>query len=110
MLIRYNDRRTNVLMVIENMGKKNEFFSKKKPWSEIKDDILSWYLEPYIAKILATRKPLLIVDCFAGKGKFDDGSDGSPLIILKNVMNTTSKYSNTKICCVFIEKKYYKEL
>ena len=59
---------------------------------------------------LSTRKPLLIVDCFAGKGKFDDGNDGSPLIILKNVINTPSKYGYESILCVFIEKKYHKDL
>ena len=26
---------------------------------------------------------LVYVDCFAGKGKFEDGNDGSPLIALK---------------------------
>ncbi|NPV44612.1 MAG: three-Cys-motif partner protein TcmP [Firmicutes bacterium] len=63
-----------------------------------------------MTKILATRRPLLIVDCFAGKGKFDDGNDGSPLIILKNVLNTSSKYKNARVFCAFIEKKYHKDL
>lgn len=92
------------------MGMTNDFFKEKKEWSKIKDDILWWYLEPYITKILATRRPLLIVDCFAGKGKFDDGNDGSPLIILKNVLNTSSKYKNARVFCAFIEKKYHKDL
>ena len=35
-----------------------------------------------MAKILYTRNPLVYVDCFAGKGKFDDGNPGSPLIAL----------------------------
>jgi len=92
------------------MGRPKDFFKEKKEWSRIKDDILAWYLEPYITKILATRRPLLIVDCFAGKGKFDDGNDGSPLIILKNVTNTSSKYRNARILCAFIEKKYHEDL
>ena len=92
------------------MGRTKDFFREKKEWSIIKDDILSWYLEPYITKILTNRKPLLIVDCFAGKGKFDDGNDGSPLIILKKVTNTSSKYKEARVLCAFIEKKYYKEL
>ena len=65
------------------MAKKNDdFFVEKKPWSEVKDQLLGCYLKPYIAKILHTRKPLIYVDCFAGKGKFDDGKQGSPLIAL----------------------------
>ena len=65
------------------MAKKNDdFFVKKKPWSKVKDELLGCYLKPYVAKILHTRKPLAYVDCFAGKGKFDDGNPGSPLIAL----------------------------
>jgi len=36
-------------------------------------------------------KPVLIVDGFAGPGKFEDGSDGSPLIIADVVESTLAK-------------------
>lgn len=52
------------------MGQTKNFFKEKKDWSLFKDKILDNYLAPYIAKILTTRKPLVIFDCFAGKGKF----------------------------------------
>ena len=66
------------------MAKKNDdFFKIKKEWSKVKDDILACYFKPYVSKILHTYKPLVYVDCFAGKGRFDDGSLGSPLIALK---------------------------
>lgn len=58
-----------------------EFFHEKKPWSRYKDLILDYYLEPYLAKVAKLRRPILIVDCFAGPGRFDDGERGSPLII-----------------------------
>ena len=57
------------------------FFEKKREWSKIKDKIVAYYLKPYAAKILQNQKPLKIIDCFAGKGKFDDGEKGSPKII-----------------------------
>lgn len=56
------------------MGSTKNFFKVKKEWSKIKDAILDWYLTPYIAKILTTGKPLYLMDCFAGKGKFEDGN------------------------------------
>lgn len=66
------------------MSKDNsDFFVQKKIWSVVKDELLRCYLVPYFTKIFFTRKPLLYVDCFAGKGKFDDGNDGSPLVALK---------------------------
>jgi hypothetical protein len=39
------------------MPKKNDdFFKEKKPWSEVKDELLECYLKPYIQKVLHTRK------------------------------------------------------
>lgn len=57
------------------------FFDKKKPWSKRKDLILSYYLKPYLPKVATQRRPILIVDGFAGPGQFLDGDPGSPLII-----------------------------
>lgn len=66
------------------MAKDNStFFKKKNTWSEIKDRLLGCYLPQYFQKVLLTYKPIFYVDCFAGKGKFDDGKDGSPRIALK---------------------------
>jgi three-Cys-motif partner protein len=90
----------------------NDFFEKKKDWSLLKDQIIGNYLKPYIAKILFTKKPLVIVDCFAGKGKFNDGTPGSPVIIaehIKYVLESNS-YQNKMIKGVFIEKKYFGDL
>jgi hypothetical protein len=69
-------------------------------------------LTPYIAKILRTGKPLLIFDCFAGKGKFDGGEKGSPLIISDHIKNNLQKNPQLrdKIKGYFVEKKYYAEL
>ncbi|TYZ27327.1 hypothetical protein FZ041_11590, partial [Selenomonas caprae] len=75
------------------MSKKNDdFFIEKKPWSIVKDELLGCYLTPYVSKILHTHRPLVYVDCFAGKGKFEDGTPGSPIIamdIFKNALSTT---------------------
>ncbi len=79
----------------------SEFFKKKRPWSKYKDFILEYYLEPYIAKVAQLKKPILIVDCFAGCGKFGDGEPGSPLIIADAISRWRSK--GTAISGEFIE-------
>lgn len=89
----------------------SDFFSQKKPWSFYKDDLLRCYLMPYFTKILCTYRDLLYVDCFAGKGKFDDGNDGSPLIALKclkECKECKERKSKPQIKekCVFIELNY----
>ena len=60
---------------------KSTFFSGKRPWSRIKDQILGQYMPPYLAKVAKLGKPIILIDAFAGPGKFDDHSPGSPLII-----------------------------
>lgn len=95
------------------MSKRNDdFFVEKKTWSVIKDELLSCYLKPYIQKILTTGKPICYVDCFAGKGKFDDGSNGSPIIALE-IINKCINISNSKLINVksyFIDLNYAKVL
>src|SRR5690606_34151626 len=103
----------NLLYWRINMSKKNsEFFRKKNIWSEVKDDLLSWYLVPYVQKILKTRRPLFYVDCFAGKGRFDDGNKGSPLIALEIINDclkrTTVQRARVESC--FIELNHADDL
>lgn len=80
----------------------------------IKDKLLGCYLMPYFQKVLRTNKPIYYVDCFAGKGKFEDGNDGSPLIALKTrnqclkATKRQDKYGAINIC--LIDKNYADEL
>ena len=96
------------------MTKKNDdFFIEKKPWSKVKDELLGCYLTPYVSKILCTYKPLAYFDCFAGKGKFDDGNLGSPLIALDILHNSLAKSridSEPSISATFIDKNYANDL
>lgn len=95
------------------MAKKNDdFFVEKKAWSVVKDELLGCYFKPYVSKILHTHKPLVYVDCFAGKGKFEDGKDGSPLIALGIIDEcraiTTIEIPRIEATC--IEMNYAEEL
>lgn len=81
----------------KRMSKDNrDFFSEKKIWSEVKDELLGCYLVPYFNKVLSMGNPILYVDCFAGKGKFDDGKLGSPLTALQSLDSSLSVYRGGK--------------
>ena len=67
------------------------FFDNKRDWSRRKDEILGCYLCAYLPKIMMLRKPVLIIDGFAGPGKFKDGAYGSPLIICESVQQSLAK-------------------
>jgi three-Cys-motif partner protein len=78
-----------------------EFFREKKPWSKYKDLILDYYLQPYLQKVKQLQKPILIVDCFAGPGKFDDGEMGSPIIITEKLRSLHE--AGFKVTAYFVE-------
>lgn len=83
------------------MPSTENFFEEKKPWSEfIKDRVLKNYLTPYLGKLQTRPATILIIDAFAGPGKFDDGTPGSPLIIC----DRAKKYPE-KIKLIFMNKK-----
>lgn len=95
------------------MSKNNkDFFKKKLAWSRVKDELLYAYLPQYFQKVLTTGRPILYVDCFAGKGRFDDGNDGSPRIALnirKEKINV-SHAKNPRIDMTFIDVNYASDL
>ena len=96
------------------MAKKNDdFFVEKKAWSVVKDELLGCYFKPYVQKILYTYKPLVYVDCFAGKGKFEDGNPGSPLIaldIIDQCCAATTLQQRPNIEATFIDLNYAEDL
>lgn len=58
-----------------------DFFDEQKPWSRLKNRIVGSYMPPYLAKVARLRKKIILVDAFAGPGRFLDGTSGSPIII-----------------------------
>lgn len=81
----------------------NNFFKRIKPWAEYKNFILDYYLKPYFAKTKKLTKPILIVDCCSGPGKFEDGTNGSPLLIAKHLKENTENGINCR--GLFIERR-----
>lgn len=96
------------------MGHKanKSFFNKKRHWSKRKDRILECYLPPYLSKIATQGHPILIVDAFAGPGKFGDGEPGSPLIICRCVQEALSKGLSVPatVLCIDDDKELFLEL
>lgn len=92
------------------MADVSDFFLRKKPWSKYKDLILDYYLGPYLSKVATLKSgktgrqiPILIVDCFAGPGKFDDSEPGSPLVILNRIQELRNRGVSAR--GIFIERR-----
>ena len=97
------------------MSKDNtNFFEKKSIWAQTKDRLLGVYLNIYFQKLLTSPRQTCYFDCFAGKGKFDDGEDGSPLIALKTRDECLQRARTTPrqnaIAARFLDYKYADEL
>jgi len=84
------------------------FFTGKRPWSRIKDRVLGSYMPPYLSKVALLGRPILLIDCFAGPGKFGDHEPGSPLIMCRMAV----KYAKGRCVCIFVnkEKSHHEEL
>src|SRR5436305_12769116 len=90
----------------ERMGSKyrNSFFDTKREWSKYKDAILDYYLRPYLQKVKEIkagrgRKPICIVDMFAGRGEFKTGEPGSPRIIAGHLQELATQGYQVKLVC-----------
>lgn len=79
----------------------DDFFEGKRPWSVIKDQVLGSYMSPYLAKVQRLKKPILLIDGFAGPGVFDDGSAGSPRIMCE----AAEKFAKGNYQAFFFNKK-----
>src|SRR5262245_32310257 len=83
------------------------FFLEKREWSKRKDRLLIEYLPQYLPRVAnALRRPVLIVDGFAGPGRFGDGEPGSPLIIAQLIAKASASNPPLRapLSACFVEK------
>jgi three-Cys-motif partner protein len=91
---------------------KDVFFNQLQNWSKRKHRLLGKYLLPFIAKAGSRANTIYCVDGFAGPGKYEDNSAGSPLVVA-HAADTCAAWSrprNLKIINVESKLKHYKSL
>lgn len=57
-----------------------QFHNELNDWGYWKHTILNKYMHVWVSKLASHRPELAFVDAFAGRGRYEDGSDGSPVI------------------------------
>lgn len=83
----------------------NNFFEEQKDWSKRKLAIVQQYLAGF-TKILGsstTQSCVYYVDGFAGKGIYDDGSKGSPVLAAELSQEYRNQHKKYKLNCINIE-------
>lgn len=82
---------------------------RMKGQTEVKHDILEKYLQPWLLKITEISSDVRYIDGFAGWGRYEDGSPGSPLIamnVAKDIIEEDVGRIGSKLnefLCSFIE-------
>jgi three-Cys-motif partner protein len=83
-------------------GSEAPFFVSKQAAAVFKHKLLRVYFPKFAGKVGAYEadKRIVYVDTHAGRGAYDDGTFGSPLLVATNAAGMTKR----RVDCVFIEK------
>jgi len=86
----------------EDLPGSQEFFTSKRAAAVLKHAILSGYLVPFASKTgsMSTGNRVVIVDGYAGAGRYDDGQPGSPSLIATAARSLKGR----SVECLFIER------
>lgn len=72
--------------------------------TKVKHQILEKYFRTWIQKLSSRNSTLAYFDCFAGKGVYNNGEPGSPIIVMKAAQEKIDQLPNLKkFICSFIE-------
>lgn len=92
--------------------KQSEFFTSPQTWSKRKHRLLAKYLVPFSSKVGSREPEIYCVDAFAGMGQYENGDDGSPLLIAR-IADDCARWSNPiklKLITVEVNRKNHKKL
>ena len=72
--------------------------------TRVKHELLQQYLGGWLGILGQGNNRLFIMDGFAGRGEYTDGSDGSPIIIIRKAQELISQGTVSSVICGFVEK------
>jgi three-Cys-motif partner protein len=86
------------------MPKPQEILWRSEPRVLIKHQVYRHYLQCWMGKICRVFPVSTVVDAFAGPGEYEDGPDGSPIVIAKTLLEHSSNDSFNQLRLVCLEK------
>ncbi len=75
-----------------------------KEHTRVKHELLEKYLGGWLPILGRWNDRLLIIDGFAGRGEYVDGSEGSPIILLRKANELLNAGRVTEVICGFVER------
>jgi three-Cys-motif partner protein len=81
---------------------RNKTVWRSDPHTLVKHMVYRHYLECWMPKILQRFPSATIVDAFAGPGEYEDGPDGSPLLVAKTYLRHSAygRFGRLRIVCL----------
>lgn len=90
------------------MATKRTYFDELKEWSARKLHVLTKYLDPAVKILPHTQrqahKTVYYVDGFAGRGVYEDGSKGSPVLAAEHAQRLLDERKPYMLSCVNVEE------
>lgn len=84
----------NLLEMPKKKPKMDDFFESLKAWSVRKHRLLKKYLPVFNNKVGSWASKIHVIDGFAGPAKYEDGAEGSPLLIARLVEEAPKRKVN----------------
>jgi three-Cys-motif partner protein len=86
------------------MNQADDFFSDLKEWSGRKLNIISIYIDGFSRILGSAAKDVYYVDAFAGRGMYDKGEKGSPVLAAEIAQNCQQNNCPFTLHCINIER------
>lgn len=84
------------------MSANEDFFRERRAQAVFKHGILSRYPVIFASKTGWEGRPVAFLDGYAGRGEYDDGSPGSPLLLAKTAAKVQSF---RRVSGIYVEKE-----
>jgi three-Cys-motif partner protein len=88
------------------MNQAEEFFSELKEWSARKLSIIKKYVDGFSIILGSWHKEIYYVDGFAGRGVYDKGEKGSPVLAAEASQSFQQNNKPFTLMCINIEKDH----
>lgn len=88
------------------MNQADEFFTEQKEWSTRKLSIIKKYLGGFSIILGSRHKDICYVDGFAGRGTYEKGEKGSPVLAAEESLNFHQTNKPFTLLCINVEKDH----
>lgn len=85
------------------MASTDKFYTEAKEWSARKHRLIRKYTDGFTRIMGGTHGQVYYVDGFAGRGYYDDGTPGSPVVIAQYAAGIAGKKKPYRLLCINVE-------